>query len=157
MPASSNNLYWDSCVFIRFLTRSPTDLLSDIDQYMREAKAGKLLIHCSALVFTEIKPRFLKPAFGTIDAFFAVLGSAVAPFDPNPNILSWAGRLRDHVPVNPSDPLRRRGKPAIHWHAGRNPSGNVFISERRCGRKKTSCFTHSTVVGEVHGRASACR
>src|SRR5579863_9056723 len=105
MTPPPKNLYWDSCIFIRYLTRKPADLLGHIDQYVAEARDGKVQIHCSTLVFSEIRPRFLKQrGFGKAQDFFADLGAAIAPFDPNPNILSWAGALRDHDPVNPSDP-----------------------------------------------------
>ena len=38
------NVFWDSCVFIRFLTRQPQELLGHIDQYVQEARCGKLTI-----------------------------------------------------------------------------------------------------------------
>ncbi len=102
--APPKNLFWDSCVFIRYLTRSPATLLADIDQYVVDCRDGKYTIHCSTLVYSEIWPRFLKKrGFGTPASFFSDLGSAFAPFDPNPNILSYAGALRDHEPVNPGD------------------------------------------------------
>jgi hypothetical protein len=103
--APPKNLFWDSCVFIRYLTRRPTELLADIDQYVSEARDGKYKIHCSTLVFCEIRPRFLKKrGFGTPTKFFSDFSAAFMPFDPNPNILSYAGSLRDHEPVNPGDP-----------------------------------------------------
>ncbi|MGH2510246.1 MAG: type II toxin-antitoxin system VapC family toxin, partial [Ktedonobacteraceae bacterium] len=111
--APPKNLFWDSCVFIRYLTRQPTDFLADIDQYVAEAKGTdrKYIIHCSTLVFVEIRPRFLKKTgFGTAAEFMSDLGSAFAPFDPNPNILSYAGALRDHEPVNLGNP--KSDKPA---------------------------------------------
>jgi hypothetical protein len=64
------NLFWDSCCFIRLLTRSPIELVGDLE--------------------------------GTIEEFFAHWRSAFHPFDPNPNILIAAGRLRDAAPINPN-------------------------------------------------------
>lgn len=102
--ARPKNLYWDSCVFIRYITRHPTDCLADIDQYVAEAKLGDVKIHFSTIVFAEIRPRFLKPRRPSIEKFFADLGSSFAPFDPNPNVLAYSGKLRDHDPVNPGNP-----------------------------------------------------
>jgi hypothetical protein len=118
MP-SLRNLFWDSCVFIRYLTRQPTTLLADIDQYIADARDGKCAIYCSSLVFVEIRPRFLKDRkLGTAAEFISDLGTAFVPFDPNPNILGYAGALRDHDAVDPStgDASRRSiGTPdAIH-------------------------------------------
>lgn len=42
MPALKN-LFWDSCVFIRYLTRLPTEYLAEIDQYISEAKEESTL------------------------------------------------------------------------------------------------------------------
>jgi hypothetical protein len=100
------NLYWDSCVFIRYLTRKPADhMLSHIDQYVADARDGKFAIHCSTIVFSEIRPSFLKQrGYGKIQDFFSDLGAAIVPCDPNPNIMIWAGALRDHTPVNPGNP-----------------------------------------------------
>lgn len=116
------NLFWDTCVFVRYLTRQPTDMLPDIDQYVVDAKDGKYVIYCSTLVFLELRPRFLqKSQFSTATEFIADLGAAFVPIDPDPNIMTYAGALRDHEPVNPGDPKiaddRRRsiGTPdAIH-------------------------------------------
>ena len=54
------NLYWDSCVFIRYLTRTPTAHLTDIDSFIKDAKNGKRKIFFSTIALTEIRPRFFK-------------------------------------------------------------------------------------------------
>jgi predicted nucleic acid-binding protein len=116
------NLYWDTCVFARYLTRHPSAMLGDIDQYIVDARDNKYIIYCSTLVFLELRPRFLRGSrFPTAIEFIADLGGAFVPIDPNPNIMAYAGALRDHEPVNPGDPKiaeeRRRsiGTPdAIH-------------------------------------------
>jgi predicted nucleic acid-binding protein len=99
------NLFWDTCVFARYLTRQPTEMLGDIDQYVADARDNKYVIYCSTLVFLELRPRLLRPSrFATPMEFIADLGSAFVPIDPNPNIMAYAGAMRDHEPVNPSDP-----------------------------------------------------
>ena len=93
------NLFWDSCCFIRLLTRSPTELLGDLEQYVKDAQEGIVRIHYSTISYVEIRPRyFVGSHHGTIEEFFAHWRSAFHPFDPNPNILIVAGRLRDAEP-----------------------------------------------------------
>jgi len=107
------NVFWDSCCFIRLITRTPDELLGDMEQYVHEARdKGKLKIHFSTIAFVEIRPRHFKGSkYGSIEEFFAHWGSAFHPFEPNPNILIYAGRLRDAVPENPfpkADPEKKR-------------------------------------------------
>jgi hypothetical protein len=47
---------------------------------------------------------------GSLGEFFAELGRAFVPVDPNPNILAAAGALRDVEAVNPSDPKARNSR-----------------------------------------------
>lgn len=99
------NLYWDSCVFIRWLTRQPPDMVADIDQYIEDARKDRVQIHFSTALFAELRPRYFKGTrYGGITDLFRDLGSAFSPIDPSPNILIAAGELRDIDPVNPSDP-----------------------------------------------------
>jgi hypothetical protein len=100
----TGNLYWESCVFIRWLTNQPPDFVPDIEQYIADAKRGEVKIHFSTIVFCEIRPRFFKGKHGSVQQLFAALGSAFTPIDPNPNILAAVGQLRDIEPVNPGDP-----------------------------------------------------
>jgi len=96
---------WDSCVFIRYLTQSPPDCVSDIDQYIQDVQANKRTVYFSSLVYTEIRPRFLRHrGILSIQDFFADLGATFTAIDPNPNILMMAGEMRDIDTANPSDP-----------------------------------------------------
>jgi hypothetical protein len=105
---------WDSCCFIRFVTRQPPDYNGDLGQFVADARAGKVKIFYSTIVYTEFRPRhFRGTKYGEISEFFADFSKAFQPIEPNPNILMWSGRLRDAEPVNPSDPkieedLKRR-------------------------------------------------
>ena len=101
---NSRNLFWDSCVFIRYLTRKPAAGLHDLDRFVEEAQNGDRTIHYSTIALTEIRPRYLKDTkHGSISDFFADMGSQFSPIDTNPNILLSAGELRDATPTNPSD------------------------------------------------------
>jgi hypothetical protein len=102
----SRNLFWDSCVFIRYITRKPDIDLHHLDAIIEDVRSKDELrrrkIFYSTLALTEIRPRHLKPHHGTIIEFFSSLGRNFEPVDPNPNILAAAGELRDVTPTDPS-------------------------------------------------------
>jgi predicted nucleic acid-binding protein len=103
------HIYWDSCVFIRYLTENPNDYLDDIARYITDARKGIRKIYFSTICYAEIRQRFLrKTKFPSIQQFFADFSGAFIPIDPNPNILIAAGEIRDVEPVNPSDPSTDR-------------------------------------------------
>lgn len=104
----AEDVFWDSCVFIRYLTQTPTEYLSDIEDYIRDAQSGKRRIYFSTIALTEIRPRFLKKrGYGAIGEFFEDFSAAFTPVDTTPNILIRAGQLRDAVATDPSN-----GKPS---------------------------------------------
>lgn len=98
------NLFWDSCVFIRYLTEYPSTHVEDIRHFIEDTRArlesDRRKIFYSTIVMAEIRPRHLKS--GDIDDFFRELGSSFEPIEPNPNILRAAGELRDAVATDPS-------------------------------------------------------
>jgi predicted nucleic acid-binding protein len=96
-----NNIYWDSCVFYRFLTQKPFNFVDDISRFIEDAKKGTRKIYCSTIVLAEIRAEALKR--GNIQDFFASLKSAVNLVDPDPNIMIMAGQLKDSRAVNPGD------------------------------------------------------
>lgn len=110
--SQSRNIYWDSCCFIRLITRTPDELLGDLEQYVQDARKHRIKIHFSTIAFVEIRPRhFIGSKYGSVEDFFAHWGSAFHPFEPNPNIMIYAGKLRDATPVNPfpkADPEKKR-------------------------------------------------
>lgn len=95
--------FWDACVFVRFLTGTPTDYVSDITQMIDDAKAGKARIYCSTMVFAEIRPSHLKAHnLGDISDLLQDLGGTVMPIGPTPAILERAGALKDISFANPN-------------------------------------------------------
>ncbi len=103
--ARPKNLYWDTCVFYRYILRSPEEHVADIEQFVAEAKLQQLQVHVSTIVFSELRPRFLRETrWGSVTKFFDDLGAACYLFDPNPNIMRMAGQIRDQIPTNPGDP-----------------------------------------------------
>jgi predicted nucleic acid-binding protein len=113
LNADPQNMFWDSCVFIRYLTQTPSQYVQDIENFIRDAQAGRRSIYFSTLAFTEIRPRYLRQhQHGSIQDFFDNWRSAFIPIDPTPNVYITAGELRDVDPTNPSDataPLRVLG------------------------------------------------
>lgn len=101
--AEYEHLYWDSCVFYRYLTGVPPELVDDIHRFVEDAKKGIRKIYCSTIGLAEIRQSALKRKnFGTITEFFDDLRKAVDLVDPNPNIMTMAGRLKDCTSVNPA-------------------------------------------------------
>jgi hypothetical protein len=102
---SSQHLFWDTCVFIRYLTNDTNSpFFSDISSYIDEAKRGKWKIYFSTITYAEIRQDYFQGgSFGSINAFFDSLGSNFIPVDPNPNILIQTGELRSATSTNPTD------------------------------------------------------
>ena len=99
----SEHLFWDSCVFIRYLTNAiEADCFPDICRFMEESRLGKRRIYYSTLVMAEIRQEHFKIGeYGTIHEFFEDFAGAFVPIDPNPIILSNAGELRSVSSTNP--------------------------------------------------------
>lgn len=99
------NMFWDSCVFIRWLTQSPPELASDIDSFIKDAQRGHRTIYFSTLAFAEVRQRYLRQGgFATIQAFVDDFSGVFMPVDPSPNVMMNAGLIRDAMSTNPSDP-----------------------------------------------------
>jgi hypothetical protein len=100
------NLFWDSCVFIRYLIGDDTaPHFNDIARFIEDAKARRRKIYFSTLTFAEIRQEFFKGSdFGTVGEFFEDLGASFYPIEPSPNILIKTGELRSAKSTNPGDP-----------------------------------------------------
>lgn len=97
------DLYWDSCVFYRFLTGYPTDYVDDVVRLVGDAKKGERKIYTSTIVLAEIRGFALKKTnFSSVREFFDDLRKGVSLIDPNPNIMIFAGQLKDNEATNPS-------------------------------------------------------
>ena len=89
-------LFWDSCVFYRYLTESPAEYVSDIAQYIKDAQTGKIDILFSTITLAEIRPSALtRKGFDNIDEFLDDFGGAFLPIAPTPEIMKRAARLKD--------------------------------------------------------------
>lgn len=96
MNDNLTHYFWDSCVFIRYLTGEPNDLVADIAQHITDAAAGTTLIHFSTIAFAEIKPSHLtKRGYGDMNDFLEDFQGAFSPIGPSPDILIRAGSVRD--------------------------------------------------------------
>jgi predicted nucleic acid-binding protein len=110
-------MFWDSCVFIRYLTQSPVDFLWDIGEFINDTKKRGRTIYYSTLVYAEIKPSHLvRRGFSGIQDLIRDLEGAFEPIDPTPNIFADVGIMRDLTPEHPSKPAKLTlGTPdAIH-------------------------------------------
>lgn len=98
------NMFWDSCVFIRWLTQQPADYVGDIDSYINDARRGDRKIYFSTIAFAEIRPRYLRAGGHlSMQAFMDDFQGVFFPVDPTPNVMIAAGELRDAQSVNPGD------------------------------------------------------
>lgn len=98
------HMYWDSCVFYRYLTNVPIEYVDDIHRLMQDAQKGQRVIYCSTIVLAEVRHFALKKTqHRSIQQFFQAMTKAVILIDPNPNIMVCAGELKDAEAVNPSD------------------------------------------------------
>ena len=104
MNASPLHLYWDTCVFVRFITGKPEDTyLPQIRTHVSDAMKGSTVIHFSTIAMAEIRPQFFRGSkFGRIEEFFEEFQAAFYPIDPTPDILIKAGQVRDHQYHNPA-------------------------------------------------------
>jgi hypothetical protein len=100
------NLFWDSCVFIRYVTRDESSPhFQDICRFASEARSGKRQILYSTLTLAEFRQdHFTESPFGSVKDFFDDMGSACIPIEPNPNVMIAAGELRSAKSTNPGDP-----------------------------------------------------
>ena len=100
------NLFWDSCIFIRYVTRDvDADHFDDIARFVGEAKAGKRQIYYSTISLAEFKPdHFVGTEFGSVQDFLDDLGAACIPIEPNPNVMMRVGELRSARSTNPQTP-----------------------------------------------------
>lgn len=102
----SPNLFWDSCIFIRYLTGiEESECFGDICKFIGEAKAGTRKIYFSTVTFAEIRQEYLKTGgYGSIREFFGDMGGSFIPIEPNPNVMIATGELRSAKSTNPGDP-----------------------------------------------------
>ena len=100
------NLFWDTCVFIRYFVGDPEQPhFSDICRFVEEAKAGKRKIHFSTITMAEFTAEhFRNTDFGSVREFLEDMGSACIPIDPNPNIMIGSSELRSVTPTDPGRP-----------------------------------------------------
>lgn len=113
----SNHLYWDTCIFISYLTDSMPHMTSEIDTYIRDAKKGKVSIYYSTVVLAEIRQeKFKSPNSSDISQFFSDLGSAFIAVDPLPTIMAPA--IIQLTQLRPR-PLNAKNASAFTFHVRR--------------------------------------
>ncbi len=112
MPEPTKALFWDSCVFYRYLTEHPNEYVMDIAQYIRDAQDGKVDILFSTITLAEIRPSALKQkGFEDIDEFLADFNGAFIPIGPTPDIMKQAAILKDRRYAHARKDPRHIGTP----------------------------------------------
>jgi predicted nucleic acid-binding protein len=108
-----SRFFWDSCCFIAYLNdeRDAYDVAS-LEQYIEEARAGKVRIFTSTIALAEVRPSFLKKrSIGSFAEFVEDLGGAVEFIEASPNVMILAGHLRDLPYKKPNEKPRRLATP----------------------------------------------
>lgn len=97
------NLFWDSCVFIRFLTgNKSTQYWADIRQYLEDSVSGTVAIFASTIVMAEVKPSHLTGGgYGNFQDFMDDFSGAFTFIDPSPDIMLGCAAIRDFTYPNP--------------------------------------------------------
>lgn len=103
------NFFWDSCVFAAFLRDEKHAYdIDSIEQYLSDARDGKCVIYSSTMSSAEVLPSHLKnTAVGSFEEFLEDFKGAIIPIDPNPNIMTLSGLLRD-LPYKKGESTKRR-------------------------------------------------
>jgi predicted nucleic acid-binding protein len=95
-------IFWDSCVFYRYLTGIPNELVDDIGQYISDARNGKVEILTSTIAFAEIRPSVLKRhSYHTLADFVADFKASFLPIAPTVDIMNRAAIVKDQKYPNP--------------------------------------------------------
>jgi len=97
------HLFWDSCVFIRYLIGDASaEKFRDIEKFVEDAKRGERSIYFSTVAYAEIRKEHLRPGYGNVTDFFEDLGSSFYPIEANPNVMIATGELRSAHSVHPN-------------------------------------------------------
>lgn len=102
------NLFWDTCVFIRYFVGDASQPhFSDICRFVEEARAGKRKIHFSTITLAEFNQNHFQGGdYGSVRDFLEDMGSACVPIEPNPNIMIASGELRSAKATDPGRPSK---------------------------------------------------
>lgn len=103
------NYFWDSCCFIAYLNDERHAYnIDDLEQYLDEAREGKSTIYTSTLVLAEVRPSFMKShRAGSFSEFMDDFGGSIVLLDATPNIMQWAGYIRD-LPYSKANSNKRQ-------------------------------------------------
>ncbi|QTI81204.1 PIN domain-containing protein (plasmid) [Roseomonas marmotae] len=93
--AVEREYFWDSCVLIAYLCDETHAYdIDSIKAHLEDARTGRIKIYVSSIAAAEVLPSRLKVA-PSFEDFMDDYLSAIVPFDPSPNVMTLAARLRD--------------------------------------------------------------
>lgn len=91
------HLFWDSCVLTRFLTGYPTGFEGVLAKLVDDARASKVKIWHSTLLYAEVRPsQVVAGGYSEMAQLVDDLAGALFPIGPTPSIMMRASRLRDY-------------------------------------------------------------
>jgi predicted nucleic acid-binding protein len=114
----SDNLYWDTCIFVAFLNNNKAaygHYIDHIGHFLDDAKDGACTIYTSAITIAEITQKHLvNSSYGNFSDFLADFGGAIRQVSADPNVMMLASAIRG-LTYAKSGGTREVGTPdAIH-------------------------------------------
>lgn len=98
MSDESRNLFWDSCVLTRYLTGIPPGFEGTLAKLVDEAKAKKVRIWHSTILYAEVRPdQLAKAGYSEMAELIDALEGALFPIGPTASIMMRASRLRPYA------------------------------------------------------------
>ncbi|MEO5372711.1 MAG: hypothetical protein H7840_00370 [Alphaproteobacteria bacterium] len=104
------NVFWDSCVFYAYFSNN-TDAydVDGIEQYVKDARQGSVVIHTCAVALAEVVPSaFRGGPYGDFPAFMKDIRGGLRVVNLDPNVMLLAGQLKD-LPYQKSNGSRKLG------------------------------------------------
>lgn len=150
------NFFWDSCVFTAFLLNETHAYdVDSIEQYLGEARDGKCIIYSSTLSSAEVLPSQLKAgSVGSFEEFLEDFKGAIVPIDPNPNVMTLSGLLRDLPYKKGTSTKRKLGTPdavmlatAIHLRDAHGIPLTCFHTFDKGGKKDLDGTNSIPIIG----------
>lgn len=95
---SSENWYWDTCVFVAFLNDNRAAYGQHVDhigQFLDDCKMGGCSIYTSTITIAEIsKKHLVNSAYGSFNDFLNDYGGAIRQVTADPNVMLLASAIR---------------------------------------------------------------
>ncbi|MEL7405301.1 MAG: hypothetical protein AAGJ89_17885 [Pseudomonadota bacterium] len=97
------NIFWDSCILYRFLRGKPLEYVDHIKMHVEDCEAGKTKIYISSVALAELRPSVVGMSGHSPASIVSQMCAFAVAIDASPNIMSFAGALKDNKFVCSTD------------------------------------------------------